>query len=34
MPELRAKYGYEVAFGAMILFTTLTWVYLKRKKWF
>ena len=34
MPELRAKYGYYIALGVVLFFTSITWVYLKRKKWF
>ena len=34
MPELRQKYGYEIALGVVLFFTLLTWVYLKKRKWF
>jgi magnesium transporter len=34
MPELKARYGYQIAFGVTLFFTAVTWVYLKRKKWF
>jgi magnesium transporter len=34
MPELRARGGYYVALGVVLFFTALTWIYLKRKKWF
>jgi magnesium transporter len=34
MPELHSKHGYLTALGVMLFFTVLTWIYLKRKKWF
>jgi magnesium transporter len=34
MPELRGRHSYFVALGVMLFFTSLTWFYLKRKKWF
>ncbi len=34
MPELRTKHGYYIALGVVLFFTTLTWFYLRRKKWF
>lgn len=34
MPELHSKHGYQIALGVMLFFTVLTWIYLKRKKWF
>jgi len=34
MPELKWRYGYFIAWGAMLLVTTLLLIYFKRKKWF
>lgn len=34
MPELRTRGGYFVALGIVLFFTLLTWVYLKKRKWF
>lgn len=34
MPELHGKYSYSIAVGVVLCFTTLTWVYLRRRKWF
>ena len=33
MPELKWRYGYFIAWGAMLLVTTLLLIYFKRKKW-
>ncbi len=33
MPELRTAHGYQIATGVMLLFTIVTWIYLKRKRW-
>ncbi|MDP2138513.1 MAG: magnesium/cobalt transporter CorA [Candidatus Didemnitutus sp.] len=34
MPELKSRYGYQIAFGVTLVFTALAWVYLRRRKWF
>lgn len=34
MPELRGRFSYYVATGVVLFFTTVTYVYLKRKRWF
>jgi magnesium transporter len=34
MPELRSKLGYPGALAIVLFFTLLTWIYLKRKRWF
>ncbi len=34
MPELRTRGGYFIALGLVLFFTLLTWIYLRRKKWF
>ncbi|MCD8260258.1 MAG: magnesium and cobalt transport protein CorA [Bacteroides sp.] len=34
MPELHTKYGYLLAWVAILLTVAITWGYMKRKKWF
>jgi magnesium transporter len=34
MPELRLKYGYELAIAITVIFTALMWWWFKKKKWF
>jgi magnesium transporter len=34
MPELHSTHGYQIATGVMLLFTIVTWIYLKKKRWF
>lgn len=34
MPELHGRFSYYVATGVVLFFTTVTYVYLKRKRWF
>jgi magnesium transporter len=34
MPELTHQHGYLVAFGVMVISTSLTYWYFKKKKWF
>ena len=34
MPELRLKYGYELAIGITVISTVLMWWWFKKKKWF
>lgn len=34
MPELRGRNGYYLALGVTLFFTTVTYIYLKRKRWF
>ena len=34
MPEIKWQHGYWVAGGIMVVSTSLTWIYFKRKKWF
>jgi magnesium transporter len=34
MPELRLKYGYELAIGITVVATALMWWWFKKKKWF
>ncbi len=34
MTELKSRYGYQIALGVTLIFTTVVWFFLKRKKWF
>jgi magnesium transporter len=34
MPELRLKYGYELAIAITVIATALMWWWFKKKKWF
>lgn len=34
MPELRSRFGYPGALLVVLFFTSLTYIYLKRKRWF
>lgn len=34
MPELHTRGGYFIALGIVLFFTVLTWIYLKRRRWF
>jgi magnesium transporter len=34
MPELRTAHGYKIAVGVVLVLTAITFVFLKRKRWF